>query len=276
MQIKIGSDALNFRFGSLFSPGRRTRIKKAKEFTELADRWILGIQITEQVNKEEAEREGRASESKTVDLEESPAINRILPPEEELLIRQARDFNTLGLNRPAHQELNKALELEPSLSMEPDVIDLQERLLAESAASKRAGLFFFLHAGLFILHVALLLLLGEAGNDSRYLSRLLIPIVGLEIYLGVNLYRARSDTRSWALYWAAAWMIFTSIFFLTDDSMFGSERNLWDLVLGASFSLSIILPLTGSKSQMRTTIATIAFAVGYFGPTLALIIAELV
>jgi hypothetical protein len=273
MQIKIGSDALNFRFGSLLSPGRRKRINKAKEFTELADRWILGIQITEQVNKELAEREGR---KQAFSQEQMPTLKRILPPEDEMLVQQAKDFTALGLIRPARQELNKALELQPSLSMEPDVIDLKERLLDDSAATKRVGLFFLIHAGLFILRVALLLLLGEAGNDSRYLSRFLIPMAGFEIYVGVNLYRGRSETRSWALYWAAALMFFTSLFFLTDDSMFGSERNLWDLILGASFSLSIILPLTGSKSQMRTTIATIAFAVGYFGPSLALLIAELV
>ena len=94
--------------------------------------------------------------------------------------------------------------------------------------------------------------------------------------MGVDLYRGRSGKRSLALYWAAVWLFITLGFFFTDDSMFGSERNLWDLVMGISFSLAVILPLTGSRNQQRTRAATIIFILGCLVLQLSVLIAALI
>lgn len=272
VEIGIDRDQLNFRFGSIFSFGRTVWVKRARELTELVEKQIRNHQVQEQVQLQLAQQRALAVDAGTEPAKGKLNISPWLQADSRRRFEQAEDFKALGLSRAAFSELSKALEMETVLSLDPDLKNIHHQLLAELAAYKRVGLFFLVDAAVILLSASILVLLGGSEALPRQAYRFLATAIGLDIYLGVNLVRGRADMRSWALYWAVVRLFLITIIFLEIESTAAAWFIVLYIFMQTAFSLSIILPLTADKSQVRTRNATTAFVVGYLGPSLAFLI----
>jgi hypothetical protein len=173
-------------------------------------------------------------------------------------LQQTRDFQGLGFVASARHELSEALRTDPALSTDPSVASLREQL-AEARLALRVGAgFLFANIGVAILITALLAILGGGQAVGEFLDSTLIASLIFDLWIGISLWRGRTQWRPWAILRAALGFIIFGLEAL-------AEGNFLGLIIQAAFSGSLILVLTGESKRSRTWVAIGIYVVGYLG-----------
>jgi hypothetical protein len=172
------------------------------------------------------------------------STNMILTSQERL--QQAQDFQELGLLNSGKAELEKAIQANPGLATDSEVVSLRKKLVEQSLAL-RVGAGFFA--------ITLLLLIVFALLGSVWLN----PIgVILLIFTGYNLWRGNTSWRWWGIFLG----IINALIFSLGSWAAG---GILEALSWAAFGAAVLIVLTGVSQRSRTWIAVGVYTFGHLG-----------
>jgi hypothetical protein len=176
-------------------------------------------------------------------------------------LEQAETYRKLGLKAQTLHELERARGLDPYIAQEDRYKTLLNDAMSKPQADPALKVPLRIGAGMLfvnaVLNAIFLIILLVSGDPSELSGGDIVgPVVNLVI--GINLWQVKEQWQRYTMWWAVLGLVIFGGGALVSGDYF-------TLIIQLGFSGSLILLLAGKPSKVRTTVATIVFAVAYLG-----------
>jgi hypothetical protein len=170
-------------------------------------------------------------------------------PTAQDMLEQARVFKALGFPASTERALNKALELDPTLSTHPEVTGIKEQAVEERLALRVAAWFIWIGMGI----MALMIISSGAGFMEVFLALAGGVIAG--VALALPLWRAQTQDRAMVLIRAGIPLVVFTVIMVR-------YRDVLPFVIATAVDGAMILVLAGRSSRPKTLVAIGLYTVG--------------
>jgi hypothetical protein len=171
-------------------------------------------------------------------------------PTAQDMLEQARIFKALGFPASTERALNKALELDPTLSTRPEITGIKEQAVEERLALRVAAWFIWIGMGI----MALMIIGSGAGFMEIFLALAGGVIAG--VVLALPLWRAQTQDRTMILIRAGIPLLVFTVILVR-------YRDVFPFAIAAAIDGAMILVLSGRSSRPKTLVSIGLYAIGF-------------